>query len=61
MGHTVTHCDTLQLPQSRDGFCLFVFFSLGGEVARADRKRQEDEWDWGAQCEIHKESIRKRF
>jgi hypothetical protein len=40
---------------------LFVFFSLGGEVARADRKRQEDEWDWGAQCEIHKESIRKRF
>jgi hypothetical protein len=29
-------------------------------VTRADLRGQEDEWDWGAQCETHKESIKSK-
>ena len=42
-----------------------LFFILGGRLQgqRADMRGQGDEWDWGAWCETHKESIKsfKKF
>jgi hypothetical protein len=50
-GKTVTHHHTLQLPPQDFAVVVFSFysilFSFEGEVARADTKRQGDEWDWG--------------
>jgi hypothetical protein len=47
--------DTLQLPQWD-----FFFLLLGRlQGRRAGMKGQRDEWNWGAWCEIRKESMKK--
>jgi len=37
--------------------CVRVFY-FGEEVTKADLRGEGNEWDWGAQCETHKESIK---
>jgi hypothetical protein len=41
-------------------FHFYFLFYFGGEVARKeeDPKGSGGEWDWGAWCEIHKDSIK---
>jgi hypothetical protein len=46
-----TYCDTLQLPQD----FLFLWRLQGWRVSI---RAGEDEWGWGARCEIHQEPIK---
>jgi hypothetical protein len=51
VGHAVTH---YSFQNTISSFCRRL------QEWRADTKRQECEWDHGAGCELHKESIKSK-
>jgi hypothetical protein len=37
---------------------LFYFLFYWGEVVKASEGQMGGDWEWGTQCEIHKESMK---
>lgn len=57
--YCVTLCDILQLPL-RDFFYAFFFLWVRQlQGCKMDIKEWGHEWDWGTECETHKEPIKK--
>lgn len=58
MGHTVTHHSFHDKLFSMLCFVyFFMIFNFGGMLQGLKMDARTDEWDWGACCESHKESI----